>query len=47
MNKRQKVWYALTHVGSEKLCTGGFIAAVSGLAMLIADSVIVYRRIGK
>ena len=45
MNKRQKVLYALTHVGNEKLCIGGFIAAVSGLAMSIIDSVICYRNI--
>ena len=45
MNKGQKVWYALTHAGNDKLAIGGSITAVSALVILIVDSVICYRNI--
>ena len=45
MNKRQKVLYALTNIGNEKLCIGGVVTAMSALTMLIVDSIICYRNI--
>lgn len=45
MNKGQKVWYALTHAGNDKLAISGSITAASALVMLIIDSVICYRNI--